>query len=47
MARLRALPVLAALILAPGALAQSGEELYARYCQSCHNYPGNNHNQLL
>ena len=46
---LRALPVvfLAALAAAPDALAQTGQQKYTQWCQGCHNFPGNNRNNVL
>jgi len=49
MAVLRALLVvcIAALAAASGALAQTGPQEYQQWCQGCHSFPGNNHNNVL
>ena len=36
-----------AVLAAPGALAQTGQQLYTMWCQGCHSFPGNNHNNVL
>ena len=49
MPALRTFLTLAVLALAgaPGAHAQSGQQLYFGICQGCHSFPGNNHNGVL
>ena len=41
------LATLAALGAASDALAQTGQQIYTSWCQGCHSFPGNNHNNVL
>ena len=47
MALLRTLLVAVFALAAPGALAQTGQQLYSSYCAGCHSFAGNNHNGVL